>query len=468
MLVTLRRLTLGLSPRKFKVYGVRDIETLPELQRLTAAEREAMRVVAHVLPFRSNEYVVRELIDWSRVPEDPMFQLTFPQRGMLSDRHFQDMLAGVRAGLSSKELQNIANDIRMELNPHPAGQLSMNVPSLDGVPLPGVQRKYRETCLVFPSRGQTCHAFCTFCFRWPQFVGIQDLKFATNEAGRFAEFIRRDKDLTDVLLTGGDPMVMKADMLSRYLEVFLGPEFEHLQSIRIGTKSLSYWPFRFLSDPDTDELLRLLERVASSGKHLAVMAHFNHWKELETDAAQAAIRRLRSTGAQIRTQSPLIQHINDDPEIWARMWTTQVRLGLVPYYMFVERDTGAAHYFELPLARCYDIFQQALQRVSGLARTARGPSMSCTPGKVVIDGVSDIRGEKVFVCSFIQARNPDWIRRPFFAKYDRNATWLNDLVPAWDEGSFFFEADLAAMEGSPTLRRTRGLSSGVPVESPSV
>ena len=95
-----------------------------------------------------------------------------------------------------------------------------------------------------------------------------------------------------------------------------------------------------------------------------------------------AVRRIRSAGGVIRTQAPLIRTINDDPAIWAAMWRAQVRLGMVPYYMFVERDTGPQDYFAVPLARAYGIFREAYRQVSGLCRTVRGPSMSATPGKV--------------------------------------------------------------------------------------
>ena len=126
------------------------------------------------------------------------------------------------------------------------------------------------------------------------------------------------------------------------------------------------------------------------------------------------------------------------------MWQTQVRLGIVPYYMFVERDTGASHYFEVPLLRAWEIYREAMQRVSGLARTARGPSMSASPGKVEIQGVAEIAGEKVFVLRFIQARNPDWVQRPFFAKYDERATWLDGLEPAFGE-RWFWQDEYAAL-----------------------
>ena len=114
----------------------------------------------------------------------------------------------IKSGASVEEIIDLSNDIRLELNPHPAGQMTANVPSLEGIPVPGVQHKYRETALIFPSSGQTCHAYCTFCFRWAQFVGMNDLKFATDESNRFQDYLRNHKEITDILLTGGDPMIM--------------------------------------------------------------------------------------------------------------------------------------------------------------------------------------------------------------------------------------------------------------------
>ncbi len=137
------------------------------------------------------------------------------------------------------------------------------------------------------------------------------------------------------------------------------------------------------------------------------------------------------------------------------MWNTQLSLGIIPYYMFVERDTGARHYFEVPLARAWEIYRNAMQRVSGLGRTARGPSMSSGPGKVEIQGVTEIHDEKVFVLRFIQGRDSDWVQRPFFARYDPKATWLDQLRPALGERRFFYEEEYEAMRE----RRVRTIDS---------
>lgn len=424
--------------RRYRAFTTRHLEELTTRAGLAADERLAVQAVAHVLPFRTNSYVVDELIDWDAAPDDPIYRLVFPQADMLPAEDVSRMVDLLRSGASTLELNAAANQIRAKLNPHPAGQMELNVPKLaNEEPVPGLQHKYKETVLIFPKQGQTCHAYCTYCFRWAQFVGDADLKFASREIQPLVDYIRAHPEVTNVLFTGGDPMIMSEAVLARYIEPLL--EIEHLEAIRIGTKALAYWPQRFVTDADADDTLRLFEKVVASGKSLAFMAHFSHPTEMVPEIVQEAVRRIRSTGAVIRTQAPLIRTINDDPAIWESMWRTHLRHGMVPYYMFVERDTGPQDYFAVPLARAYDIFRGAYQKVSGLARTVRGPSMSATPGKVCVDGVTEIAGEKVFVLHFIQSRDPELVGKPFFAKYDEKASWLFDLEPALGATHFPWE-----------------------------
>ena len=435
----------AIDPPRFRPYGRRSIARIPGIENLSHEQRVSLEAVSAALPFRVNDYVVKHLIDWGDIPQDPMYQLTFPQAGMLEPQDFARLRDLVGRGEPSDLVQAVARRIQERMNPHPAGQKKLNVPEVDGEPLPGCQHKYRETVLFFPSQGQTCHSYCTFCFRWAQFVGDKELRIASSEAETMLGYLRVHRDVSDLLITGGDPMVMKTRNLAQYLEPLLAREYDHIQTVRIGTKALTFWPYRFVTDNDADDLLRLLERMVDAGKNVAVMAHYNHWRELDTPIARAAIRRLRETGVTIRSQGPLLAHINDRAEDWARLWREQVRVGIHPYYLFVERDTGARQYFEVPLARAWEIYRDAMQSVSGLSRTARGPSMSAGPGKVEVQGVTEIQGEKVFVLRFLQGRNPDWVQRPFFARFDPEATWLDQLRPAFGEERFFFEGEYASM-----------------------
>ncbi|MBT8243123.1 MAG: lysine 2,3-aminomutase, partial [Nitrosopumilus sp.] len=161
-----------------KSYTLANYRTLPQIQNLSEETQFEMEVVGNVLPFKANNYVVEQLIDWNNIPNDPIYVLTFPQRGMLKPEHYKKMETALKNNLDKKEITAIANEIRLQLNPHPAGQMELNVPTLkDGTKLYGMQHKYKETCLFFPSQSQTCHAYCSFCFRWPQFVGMDEMKF---------------------------------------------------------------------------------------------------------------------------------------------------------------------------------------------------------------------------------------------------------------------------------------------------
>ncbi|KAK7062648.1 hypothetical protein VNI00_000136 [Paramarasmius palmivorus] len=330
---------------------------------------------------RANNYVVEELIDWSRVPDDPIFKLVFPQPDMLEEAELQNMRSALQRGADKLEMRELA----------------------------------------------------------AQFTAVgSEQQFQSKDVTQMVDYISANRDITDILFTGGDPMVMHAHQFARYVDALLaGPGTENLATVRIGTKSLSYWPYRYLTDPDAGEMLKLFERIVKSGRHLSIMAHFSHPVELQSTAVQEAMRRIRATGANIR--------FNDQPHIWADMWRTQTRLGAIPYYMFVERDTGAKHYFEVPLARAFDIYREAISSVAGTARTVQGPSMSASPGKIQVVGITTVPGpsgpEKVFILRFLQARNPAWMKETFFAKYDEKASWLSDLKPAFGAKEFFYESE---------------------------
>jgi KamA family protein len=426
----------------YKSYMLHNFRSIPQIDALTEEQKRSIEIVGSVLPFKTNNYVVDNLIDWSNVPEDPIFILTFPQKDMLLPHHYKKIEKLFDRGADKMEIKKVADEIRLELNPHPAGQLEHNVPTLNDMKMFGAQHKYRETVLFFPSQGQTCHAYCTFCFRWPQFVGMDEFKFASKESEMLVKYVSENPEITDVLFTGGDPLIMKTKILETYIRPLLESDLPHLRNIRIGTKALGYWPYRFLTDPDAEDLLKLFEEVNKTGKHLAIMSHFNHPVELEPEPLKQAIRKILRTGAQIRTQSPILKHINDSAMAWAEMLKRQVELGCIPYYMFIARNTGAQHYFSIPLAEAWNIFRNAYQSVSGICRTLRGPSMSCLPGKVQILGVTDAKGEKVMVFRMIQGRNPDWAAKPFFAEYDEEAIWYTDLKPALGEDKFFFQDEL--------------------------
>ncbi|WP_188478629.1 KamA family radical SAM protein [Stappia taiwanensis] len=415
------------SPR-FMSYDNRRIHLIPQLDLLDDRTRSGLLRASKIFPLKVNSYVLENLIDWDAAPDDPIYRLVFPHQDMLTEEADHALTALETGALAAEDAAARLVEIRDTMNPHPADQTS-NIPILDGMQIEGIQHKYRETVLYFPKQGQTCHAYCAFCFRWPQFIETSAPKFESKDNARLLAYLRGNPHISDLLLTGGDPMVMNARRLAALLDPLLDPSLAHVSTIRIGSKSLTYWPYRFLTDPDADALLDLFKRLADGGKHIAFMAHINHWREIEPEPVQAAIARLRQAGVTIRSQAPLIRRVNDNADTWRRLWSRQVELGIQPYYMFVERDTGATQYFGVTLAEAHRIYKGAISSVSGLARTARGPVMSTSAGKVQILGPMTVNGQKALALTMLQSRNPDTVHDPFLAKYSQEATWIDQLEP---------------------------------------
>ena len=177
---------------------------LPKLQDI---KRSAL-----IFPFKASPYLVDELIDWDiegDIGEDPFYRLVFPTMDMLTPAH-QDLLNGACDAGDPARIKDAVETIRESLNPHPAGQKALNAPKK--AELTGVQHKYAETVLFFAAAAQTCHAYCTYCFRWAQFIGDADLRFAQKDADSLFDYLEEHEEVSDILFTGGDPMIMKTNM----------------------------------------------------------------------------------------------------------------------------------------------------------------------------------------------------------------------------------------------------------------
>jgi len=404
---------------RYKALTRRDLPMLATRYGISAENVHAADIVSAVLPFRVNEYIL-ELIDWSNVDADPIYKLVFPQRGMLSAADFASMERALKHGRSDAT----AFEIRNTLNPQPDNQEG-NIPQINGKALIGLQHKYRESLLVFPSISQTCHAYCTFCFRYPQFVDTNAVRFSLSDPEIFKAYLKDHPEITDVLFTGGDPLIASTATLERFIMPAI--DAGSVTSIRIGTKSLGYWPHRFTDEADADDLLRLFERIRNAGKSVTLMAHFTHVRELQTSVARRALQRLETAGAVVRTQTPILRDINDSPEALSSLWKAQVQYGCIPYYMFMPRDTGAHTYFDVPLARAITIVADAKRNLSGLTGSARGPVMSTKCGKVEALGSIELAGVKSFVLRFLRAVDATASGTLFLADFNEEASCFRDL-----------------------------------------
>ena len=425
--------------KPFLTYNLNNLDSIQQLRRLPDDLRRAIPVVGRVFPIRTNNYLVDELIDWDNVETDPIYKLNFPCREMLYPEHYDHIEGLIKSGASISSLREAVQEIRIELNPCSVQTMDDNLPVIGGRKQQGIIHSYPETVLFFPAEGQMCHAHCTYCFRWHQFVGEEEEIFTSTDVKSLVSYVSQHEEVQDILFTGGDPLFMKADILAGYIDRILDADIPHLNAIRFGTKAITYWPYRFLTDPDADKLLTMFEKIIAKGKHVAIVANINHPRELSTGAAQDAIARIRSAGAEIRAQSPLLRNINDDHAICSALWREEVRLGIIPYYQFVVRDTGARHYFGVPLVDALNIFREAYRKVSGICRTVRGPCMSTQQGKVQVLDVQELHGEKAILLRYLQSPVSDHVLRTFYAVYDEQAEWFSDLKPFRSEDAIFFQ-----------------------------
>jgi len=353
----------------------RYVTALHRVAELTPDEREALARVADRYAFRANDYYL-QLIDWSD-PNDPIRQLIIPR---------------------AEELEGW-------------GDLDASVESRVTVE-PGVQHKYPDTVLFLCN--SVCAGFCRYCFRKRLFMnGNEEVVKDPSGGGRY---VAEHPEVTNVLLTGGDPLLLSTRRLAEIIEGLRA--IPHVEIIRIGTKIPAFNPWRILDDP---ELLHLLGRNSTPHRRIYLMAHFDHPREL-TQQAVAAIDSLLRAGVICVNQCPLVKGINDDPGVLSDLFRRLSWMGCPPYYVFQGRPTAGNQPYEVPIVRGWEIFQEALRSGSGLALRARFV-MSHASGKVEITGVD----RRHIYLRYHRAREAENRGRFMVCKRDDRAYWLDQL-----------------------------------------
>jgi KamA family protein len=410
-------------------------ETFINTLRLSKDLRNELRVLSYVFPFKITKYVIDELIDWNFVPHDPLYQLAFPQKGMLSKSDFEWMQQCLQQGSDKSEMHRLGRTIRDKM------MISYSKPiiefsNINNVELvPGLWHQFPQTVLLFPKPLQECFAHCSYCGRWVMHDNAAN-GFMYQSPTFPIPYLSKNKKITDVLITGGDSLYARAKVLEQYIDPIL--KIENIQTIRLATKSLTYWPNRFITDNDSGDLLALFNKIVSRGKHLSIMAHITHHRELATETVKQAIARIRSTGAVIRCQSPLARHINDSAGILWELWREEVRLGLVPYYLFFDDSSNLNNYFKIPIEKALNLYKSSQMELSGLAKTLHGPVFNNIRGKILVQDVVEIKGRKAFCLKYLQSNHPEKINKLFFARFDEKAIDFDQLKPVskYDE-SFY-------------------------------
>lgn len=355
---------------------IHTVNELDNIVGLTKKERTDMEQVCETFPFRVNDYYL-SLIDW-KDDRDPLKKIVIPD------------LRELKGGGT----------------PDPSFEK-------DYTKLPGVQHKYSQTGLLLLS--DVCGGICRFCFRKRLFVNKE--RETVKDVCQGLEYIRTHPEITNVLLTGGDPFSLETSRLEPVLKELR--EIRNVNIIRIGSKMPAYNPYRFLND---SHLIEVLSRYSTPEKRIYVMAHYNHPREM-TDPSMQAINQLQQAGVVVVNQTPILNEVNSDPGIFTDLFRKLSFAGISPYYVFQCRPSLGNRLFQTPVERSYDIIQEAWQRCSGLAKRARFV-MSHATGKIEVIGKT---ATHIFM-RYHQAANPADIGRTLVYRNNPTARWFDDYL----------------------------------------
>jgi KamA family protein len=354
---------------------IHDVDRIPGIPD---DRRSQLREVARKYAFRANDYYL-ELIDWTD-PDDPIARLIIP---------------------SPEEL-------------HEWGRLDASNEAAVTVS-PGVQHKYEDTVLLLCT--EVCGAYCRYCFRKRLFM--HDNEEVGKDVSAGIRYIAQHPEVTNVLLSGGDPLIMST---RRLREIIAGLRaIPHVQIVRIGSKVPAFNPFRILEDTALQDLLRT---YSTPEKRIYLMAHFDHPREL-TPEAVAGLAKFVECGVICVNQCPLIRGVNDDPAVLGELYRRLSWIGCTPYYLFQGRPTAGNEPYEVPLVRGWHILQDALAGGSGLAARPRFV-MSHATGKIEIIGVD----EQHIYLRYHRAASPEDPGRLLVCRRDDSAYWFDQLKPA--------------------------------------
>ncbi len=398
-------------------------------------------------------------IDWDNYEGDSIYQLVFPQPGMINDA---EVIADYKAAYGEAARTGVVEAYLHRTNPHDGNQ-HLNKPWFENADggieiLGGSQHKYPQCQLVFDKTTQTCFSFCTYCFRHAQVRGGEDM-FIQEDIRQIHDYLCMHTEVTDLLITGGDGGYMPANRLEQYIRPIIeDPALLHVRTIRLASRSLTFQPEMILS-AKYDRTLELFDRCAEAGIQLAWMAHFSTPKELLNISTVAAIRRLQAHGVVIRSQSPIMNHISlfmdekgeVDVDRSAQNWIdlahilATLKIGF--HSMYCARPTGEHHYFTAPLAGIEKVFNKVYRSLSSINRPSRHISMTSSAGKISVIGTAEVGGEKAFALKFTEGRNMEWLDKVFLAKYDEKQNTV-DLLDPLDTPKFFFRDELAQIESA--------------------
>lgn len=435
--------------------GFRKVCKVLESNGIILSDIKERELFVEVYAFLATKHVLNT-IDWDNYEQDQVFQLIIPQPNMI-DKKVVEEYSSIE---DDAERKIMVETYRDKTNPHDGKQI-LNRPSFykeDGVleSLDGGQHKYPQVFLLFDKTTQGCYAYCTYCFRHAQVRGDEDM-FIQSDVNQVHDYLRKHKEVTDILITGGDAGYMPYSRLNEYLSPIMeDPELMHIRNIRIASRALTYEPNVVVSSKYNDTL-QLFKKLIDHGVQVLWMGHFSTPKELLNIHTMAAIRRLRANGINVRSQSPMMNHIslfmdeNGKVDIdrsaqnWIDLAHVLMMLGMQFHSIYCARPTGEHDYFTAPLADMDKIFSKVYRSLPSLGRPSRYITMTSSAGKTSLMGVVEVNGRKAFALKFNEARDMNWLDKVYLAEYDEKENTIEKLKP-FDGGDYFYKEELAQIE----------------------
>jgi len=355
--------------------SVNTLEQLEEYTDFTSKEKRQLEQVIERHPMRITRYYA-SLINWND-PQDPIRKMAVPSLGELNLSGSYD---------TSGELENTK--------------------------MPGLQHKYPKTALILSTN--RCGAYCRHCFR-KRLVGLPTEEII-QRFDNSVKYVKNHKEINNVLISGGDPLILPTKVIGRFLEKL--SKIEHLDFIRIGTKVPVTFPNRILNDRELQNILK----ESSKKKSIYVVTHFNHPAEI-TKKSTAAISKIIDSEVIVNNQTVLLKGVNDNAETLAKLKIGLSRIRVNPYYVFQCRPVKRVKTsFQVPLHRGYEIVENAKNMLDGHSKRFRY-IMAHRTGKIEIVGIG---GDDIYF-KYHQAKNPKNVGKFFKKKIDENAGWLDDL-----------------------------------------
>jgi L-lysine 2,3-aminomutase len=436
--------------------GFREIVNILNKNNVDIGHIEERELFIKIYRFLATKHVLNT-INWGDFEKDSIFQLVFPQPGMVKPEAVKRYFT---LETDSQKEELIADYIKSNTNPHD-GKQQLNKPWFEDdndevIVLEGSQHKYPQCQLLFDKSTQSCFAFCTYCFRHAQVRGDEDM-FNQKEIQPVVEYIKKHKEVTDFLITGGDGAYMPYERQREYILPFVeDEELSHIKTLRIGTRVLTFHPELILTNK-YEKTLQLYKHLIDHGIQVVYMSHFSTPREVLNPATLAAIRRLKSYGITVKSQSPIMNHISlftdttgkvdidRSAQNWIDLGNIFAMVGVGFHSMYCARPTGEHHYFTVPVAEINKVFSKVYRSLPSINRPSRYITMTSSAGKTSILGVAELNGKKVFALKFNESRNMEWMDKVFLAEYEETENTVEKLKP-YEGDKFFFEDELEAIE----------------------